>query len=91
VWRKSEKLYEKDPADWPYPEGSEVLRLEKTGQLKLDGRRWQVSGPLAGERVQLIRIEHRVLVFFCNTLIRQFDLANQGSTMVEPWSAKPKV
>jgi transposase InsO family protein len=91
VWRKSEKLYEKEPAEWSYPDGSEVLRLEKTGQLRLDGRRWQVSGPLAGERVQLIRIEHRVLVFFCNTLIRELDLANQGSTMVEPWLAKPKL
>ena len=88
VWRKSERRYEKEIRDWIYPAGAELMRLESTGQLKLAEKRWQVAGPLAGEIVQLVRIQQRVLVFFANTLVRELDLAGQGSTMVEPWPAR---
>jgi hypothetical protein len=59
--------------------------------LKLDGRRWWVTGSLAGEQVQLLRIDQRILIFFCNTLVRELDRAGRGSTMVEPWPATRKV
>jgi len=88
-WHKSEKRFEKEVQDHPYPEGAELMRLESTGQLKLDGRRWQIAGPLAGERVQLVRIERRILVFYANTLVRELDLASQASTSVDPWLARP--
>jgi hypothetical protein len=58
--------------------------LEKTGQLKLQGRRWQVAGVLANEPVRLIQVEKRVLVFYRNTLIRELDLVLQASTAVQP-------
>jgi transposase InsO family protein len=90
-WHKSKTPYEKERPEWRYPDGAEVLRLEKTGQLKLDGRRWWVTGSLAGEQVQLLRIDQRILIFFCNTLVRELDLAGRGSTMVEPWPATRKV
>jgi hypothetical protein len=41
----------------------------------VNGRRWQVAGPLAGELVRLERLEQRVLVFYCNTLIRELNLS----------------
>jgi hypothetical protein len=91
LWHKSQKPYEKERPEWVYPAGAELARLESTGQITLAGRRWQVAGTLAGQQVQLIRIDQRVLVFFCNTLIRELDLAGQGSTMVEPWPATRKV
>ena len=47
---------------------------------RLQGRTWQVSGPLAGEAVQLIGLGQRVLVFYRHTLVREIDLASQGST-----------
>jgi hypothetical protein len=50
-----------------------------------------VTGSLAGEQVQLLRIDQRILIFFCNTLVRELDLAGQGSTMVEPRPATRKV
>jgi len=84
VWHPSERVYRPNPPEWEYPTGSEVHRLEPSGQLKLDGRRWQLSGPLAGERVQVLRIEQRVMVFYQRTLLRELNLATQGSTMVEP-------
>jgi transposase InsO family protein len=74
VWHRSERRYQPNPPEWEYPAGAEVHRLESTGQLKFEARRWQVSGPLA----------QRVLVFYCRTLIRELDLASQGSTAVEP-------
>ena len=35
--------------------------------------------------VQVVRVEQRCLVFYCNTLIREFDSATQRSTIVEHW------
>ena len=91
LWRPSLRRYDPNPAPWAYPEGAEVARLESNGQLKLDGRRWQVAGALAGEWVQLERIEQRVMVFYCCTLVREIDLAGQGSTMVDPWPTLRKL
>ena len=56
--------------------------------MKLDGRNWNISQALAGEWVQLIQLEERVQVYYCNTLIRELDLALQRSTIVERWSAR---
>jgi hypothetical protein len=46
---------------------------------------------LGGKQVQLIRIDHRIEVFYRHTLIREINLASQGSTAVEPWLANPKL
>ncbi|MBB5065690.1 IS481 family transposase [Granulicella mallensis] len=83
-WHKSNKPYDPNPPAWQYPTDAVVQCLEPSGQLKLDGRRWQVCGPLAGQPVQLVRIEQRVLVFYRSTLLRELDLASQGSAMAEP-------
>jgi transposase InsO family protein len=91
LWRPSQRRFNPDPAPWQYPQGSEVQRLESTGQLQLEGRRWQVAGPLAQELVQLVRLGQRVLVFYRNTLVRELDLAGQASTSVEPRPARPNV
>jgi len=88
VWQPSPQPFDPDPAAWQYPEGAEVHRLEKTGQLTLNGRRWQVAGALASEQVRLIRNQQRILVFYRNTLLRELDLVMQGSTMVEPCITK---
>lgn len=74
VWHRSTRRYEPHPPPWQYPEGAEVRRLESNGRLLLDGHRWQVAGPLAEELVQLVRVDQRVLVFYCQTLIRELDL-----------------
>lgn len=84
LWQPSLQLYDPDPPPWQYPDGAEIHRLGKTGQLTLNGRRWQVAGPLAEEQVRLIRIDQRILVFYRNTLVRELDLVLQGSTEVKP-------
>jgi transposase InsO family protein len=73
LWHPSTRRYDPNPPTWQYPEGAEVRRLESSGQLLLDGRRWQVAGPLASDQVQLVRIDQRILVFYCDTLIRELD------------------
>ncbi len=40
-------------------------------------------GP-GGRMVQLIRVEPRVLVYYCRSLVRQLDLGTQRSTAVAP-------
>ncbi|HEY6442759.1 MAG TPA: hypothetical protein VIY66_05400 [Candidatus Acidoferrales bacterium] len=45
-----------------------------------------ISRALAGEWVQLIRVEPRVLVYYCRSLVRQLDLGAQRSTAVAPAS-----
>jgi transposase InsO family protein len=77
LWHPSVRRYDPNPPAWQYPEGAEVRRLESTGQLLLHGRRWQVAGPRASEQVRLMRLDQRILVFYCDTLIRELDLARE--------------
>jgi hypothetical protein len=49
------------------------------------GRKWKISKALCGEWVQLVAVEHRVLVYYCATLVRELDLRLQCSTIVEHW------
>jgi transposase InsO family protein len=72
------------PRDPVYPTGSEVRLLNTLGALRLNGRNWQVAGALAHQPVRLQRFDHRILVFYANTLLRELHLAGMGSTMVEP-------
>ena len=59
--------------------------MDCEGKLDLHGHKWQISKALCGERVQLVRLEERVPVYYCNTLIRELDLGIQRSTIVERW------
>jgi transposase InsO family protein len=85
LWHRSPRIYRPDPPAWHYPPGAQLSRLDPHGRLRLQERNWQVSGPLAGESVQIIRLDQRMLVFYRHTLVREIDLAGQGSTAVEPW------
>ena len=91
VWSKSQRPYQPDPPAWEYPAEAELHQLTAHGVLHLGGRRWPISRTLGGEQVQLIRIEHRIEVFYRHTLIREIDLASHGSTAVEPWLANPEL
>jgi hypothetical protein len=84
VWHRSLRRYDPQPSAWEYAPGSEVQRLGPYGQLKLEGRWWQVSEALAGEAVRLERIAGRVLVHYCQTLVREIDLLEQRSTAFPP-------
>ena len=84
VWYPSSRRYDPNPPEWEYGKGSEVQRLGPHGQLKLEGRWWQVCEALAGEAVRLERIEGRVLVHYCQSLVREIDLVEQRSRAFPP-------
>jgi transposase InsO family protein len=86
-WQKSPRCYEPRPPRWEYPAGSKVLKVDSSGKPRAWGGRWKITKALSGEWVQLERIEDRVLVYYCRTLIRELNLANQHSTAVEYWLA----
>jgi transposase InsO family protein len=88
-WQKSQRAYMPEPPPWVYPAEAEVHRLTSHGVLHLLGRRWPISRTLGGEQVQIIRIERKINILYRHTLIREIDLASQGSTAVEPWLANP--
>jgi hypothetical protein len=35
--------------------------------------------------VQLIRVDQRILVYYCRSLVRELDLVSQRSTAVDRW------
>lgn len=80
VWRKSERRYDPQPAQWEYEPGSKVLKLDGRGKMDACGMRWCISRALHGQRVKLERIGERVLVYYCHTVIRELDLEKHQST-----------
>jgi hypothetical protein len=67
------------------PEGSRVLKVDCQGKLDLHGQKWKISKALCGEWVQIVRVEQRLQVYYCTTLIRELALGSQRSTIVERW------
>ena len=84
-WRRSERSYDPNPPAWEYPASSWVLKVDSDGKIKLKGEHWLISRALSGERIQLVTMEHRILVYYCRSLVRELDLGNQRSTIVDRW------
>ena len=88
-WRLSERRHDPQPPRWEYPRGAKVRKVDCQGKLTLVGRNWQISGALAGEWVQVVKLGERMQVYYCSTLVREIDLSIQRSTMVERWIPLP--
>jgi len=87
LWRPSPRAYDAQPPRWEYPAGAQVRKLDGDGKVRAYGGSWNISQALRREWVQLVRLDDRVLVYYCRTLIRELDLAIQRSTAVERWIA----
>jgi transposase InsO family protein len=85
VWSKSSRRYVANPPAWEYETGAEVRKLSTQGQLRVAKRRWDISRALAGEWVQVVRVDGRALVYYCRSLVRELDLVTQRSTAVDRW------
>jgi hypothetical protein len=66
-----------------------VLKLDCQGKLDIKGTKWKINRSLAGEWVQVIRVEQRMMIFYCTTLIRELDPGIQRSKIVERWIPRP--
>ena len=67
------------------PQGSWVLKVDCKGKIEIKGQKWRVGKALSGEWVQIVRVEQRMMVFYCTTLIQELDPGTQRSTIVERW------
>jgi transposase InsO family protein len=84
-WSPSARRYDPNPARWQYPAGAWVLKVDCQGKLDIRNTKWLIGRALAGERVQVLELEQRLHVYYCNTLIRELDPAAQRSTIVARW------
>jgi transposase InsO family protein len=85
VWSKSSRGYRTAPPAWEYQAGADVRRVSAEGRLRVQGRTWEISRALAGQWVQLVPVEERVLVYYCRSLVRELDFLTQRSTAVDRW------
>jgi len=85
LWLPSERRYDPHPPRWEYPAGAWVLKVDCQGKLDIGQQKWRVSKTLAGEWVQVVRVEQRILVFYCNTLVRELDPESQRSKLIDRW------
>lgn len=84
-WRPSSRRYDPNPPRWLYPEGAWVLKVDCQGKLDIRDTKWRIGRALAGEWVQILEVESRLQVYYCNTLIRELEPAIQRSTLIGRW------
>jgi hypothetical protein len=73
LWRPSLRRYDPHPPRWEYPQGAWVLKVDCQGKLDIQGNKRKISRALAGEWVQVVPVEQRMMVFYCTTLMRELD------------------
>jgi transposase InsO family protein len=73
LWRKSPRPYQPGPADWVYPAGTEVVEVDRSGSIRLEGRRWYLTQTLVGQALGVTAVEQRFLVHYRRTLIAEID------------------
>src|SRR5664279_2329132 len=83
LWQPSTRVYDPNPQAWDYGAGAELRKVGQQGHIYIGDRRWRVSQALASHTVRLERIDQRVLVYFCRTLVQEIDLSGERSTAVE--------
>jgi transposase InsO family protein len=81
-WKPSPRRYQSEPAPFQYPAWMEVRKLSSEGKLSWRGRRWEISRALRSQQVGIHTIEDRVLVFYCNTALRELSLTSPGSIVL---------
>jgi transposase InsO family protein len=84
-YRCSERVYQSQPAGWQYPDRLEVLRVNGSGMIAWEGRRYFACQALAHHQVAVERIGRELLVRFRNMYLRQIDLeTSHTSPFIHP-------
>jgi transposase InsO family protein len=73
-WKPSPRAFQQEHKLWEYPDPPQVRKVRRNGGVSMRGQSYFVSRALTGENVQLEFLENRVIVWFCRTLVREFDL-----------------
>jgi len=88
LWQKSSKPYQLHPAPWRYPVGTEVLEVDRSGSIRLEGRRWYLTQTLVDQLVGVTAVGQRWLVHYRRTLVAEIDPSQSQSTTVDrDWEA----
>lgn len=88
-WQPSPRPYQPNPPAWQYPEGAWTLKIDNHGTIDIHERPYRISKALVGERVRIVPVEDRYLIYYCNTLVREIDPAGQHSTIIERYVEAP--
>ena len=78
----SSKEYNPRPAEWVYPEGANVKRVNPQGSLDYRSQRVFISRALAGERVWCRELGANLIVCFRHMCVREIDLSTGRTTAV---------
>jgi transposase InsO family protein len=82
-WQPSLRSYTPNPPAWEYPEGAWTLKIDSHGTIDIRDQCYRISKALVGERVRIVEAEQRLLIYYCNTLIRELDPVTKRSTIIE--------
>ena len=82
-WQPSPRPYNPNQQPWEYPEGAWTLKVDNHGTIDIKDQPYRIAKSLVGERVRILPVEDRYLVYYCNTLIREIDPATKRSTIVD--------
>ena len=88
-WRPSPRSYNPNPPAWQYPEDAWTLKIDNHGTIDIHEQPYRISKALIGERVRVLPVEQRFLVYYCNTLVREIDPATRRSAIIERYLAAP--
>lgn len=90
-WHPSPRLYQSNPPAWEYPEGAWTLKVDIHGTVDIKNQPYRIAKSLIGERVRIVPVEQRFLVYYCNTPIRELDPMTARSTIIDHYreSAPP--
>lgn len=83
LWQKSDREYQLRPAQWIYPAGTEVTEVDRSGSIRIDGRRWYLTQTLVDQQVGVTAVGSRFLVHYRRTLIAEIDPLKSRSTAVD--------
>ena len=73
-WRPSSRPFPAHLSDWEYPASYIPVRLNHAGQMRWQGRRWDVCRALPNELVAIDVNADRALVYFCTTPLQELHL-----------------
>jgi transposase InsO family protein len=83
LWQKSPKQYQLRPAEWIYPSGTELAEVDRSGSIRINGRRWYLTQTLVEQQVGVTAVEQRFLVHYRRTLIAEIDPQQSRSMTVD--------
>jgi len=73
----------RQPPAWEYPDGAWTLKVDNHGTIDIHDQPYRIAKSLIGERVHIVPVEDRYLIYYCNTLIREINPTTKRSTIVD--------